>query len=130
MEENNLIVKKALVVEDDPLLSSLLARKLLSERFQVRAAADAPAAFAALEREKSDIVLLDLILPGMDGFEILTRLKADQNLRSIPVLILSNLGQQEDVDRAMSLGAEGFMIKANFTLDEIVQRVKEILNVE
>jgi len=69
-------------------------------------------------------------LPSIDGFEILTRLKADQNWRSIPVLILSNLGRQEDVDRAMSLGAEGFMIKANFTLDEIVQRVKEILDVE
>ena len=117
-----------LVVEDDKFLRELFVRKLFSDGFKVENAIEAKAAFEILERWKPDIILLDLILPGVDGFEILSRIKKDDRLKDIPVIVLSNLGQQEDIDRAMSLGAKDFMVKANFTLEEIIVRVRSILS--
>ncbi|MHB8651641.1 MAG: response regulator [Minisyncoccota bacterium] len=116
-----------MVVEDDKFLRELFIRKLFSEGFKVENAIDAKGAFEILERWKPHIILLDLILPGVDGFEILARLKKDDRFKEIPVIVLSNLGQQEDIDRAMTLGAKDFMVKANFTLEEIIARVRVIL---
>lgn len=113
-----------LVVEDDKFLRELLVRKLASEGFDVKNAVDATAAFAALAERKPAIVLLDLILPEVSGFEILQRIKADPKNKDVPVIILSNLGQKEDTDKAMALGAKDFMVKANFTLDEITAKVR------
>lgn len=118
---------KVLVVEDDKFLRELLVRKLYSEGFTVESAIDAGGAFEILNKFTPNIILLDLILPGIDGFEILSRIKKNNALAGVPVIILSNLGQKEDIDRAMSLGATGFMVKANFTLDEIVNKVRKIL---
>jgi PleD family two-component response regulator len=116
-----------LVIEDDKFLRELLVRKLGSEGFEVQNAIEAQAAFTILAERKPKIILLDLILPGIDGFEILARIKADQKIADVPVIILSNLGQKEDLDKAMSLGAQDFMVKANFTLDEIVTKVRGIV---
>lgn len=116
-----------LVIEDDKFLRELLVRKLSGEGFDVRNAIDAQAAFTILAERKPNIILLDLILPGVDGFEILTRIKADSKISDVPVIILSNLGQKEDLEKAMKLGAKDFMVKANFTLDEIVTKVRGIL---
>lgn len=116
-----------LVVEDDKFLRELFIRKLFSDGFKVENAIDAKGVFEILGRWKPDIILLDLILPGVDGFEILSRIKKDDTIKDIPVIVLSNLGQQEDIDRAMALGAKDFMVKANFTLDEIIARVRTIL---
>lgn len=117
-----------LVVEDDQFLRELFVRKLLSSGFKVENAIDAKAAFEILARWKPDIILLDLILPDMDGFEILARLKKDEHFAAIPVIILSNLGEQKDIDRAMSLGAQEFMIKVNFNLEEIATHVQKVLD--
>ncbi len=117
----------ALVVEDDKFLRDLFVRKLISVGLKVENAIDAKGTFEVLAKWKPDIILLDLILPDIDGFHILARLKKDKRLLSVPVVILSNLGQQEDIDRAMGLGAEGFMVKASFNLEEIAARVHEIL---
>ena len=117
-----------LVVEDDKFLRELLVRKLASAGFDVQNAIEGTAAFAILEKRKPSIILLDLILPEMDGFEILTRIKADPKNADVPVIILSNLGQKEDTDKALKLGAIDFMVKANFTLDEIVTKVRTVLN--
>ena len=119
--------KFVVVVEDDKFLRELLVRKLMSEGFDVESAIEASAAFTILAQRTPNIILLDLILPGVDGFEILTRIKADPKLVNVPVIILSNLGQKEDLDRAMTLGAKDFMVKANFTLDEIVAKVQGIV---
>lgn len=116
-----------LVIEDDKFLRELLVRKLSSEGFDVQNAIDAQAAFAILEERKPKIILCDLILPGVDGFEILRRIKADPKIADVPVVILSNLGQKEDLEKAMTLGAKDFMVKANFTLDEIVTKVRGIV---
>jgi DNA-binding response OmpR family regulator len=118
---------KILVVEDDKFLRELLVRKLYSEGFTVESAIDATGAFDILKRFTPSIILLDLILPGIDGFEILSRIKKDDSLAAVPVIILSNLGQKEDIERAMSLGAIDFMVKANFTLDEIVNKVRKVI---
>jgi len=119
---------KIMIVEDDKFLRELLVRKLYSEGFAVESAIDATGAFEILKRFTPSIILLDLILPGIDGFEILSRIKKDNTLVAIPVVILSNLGQEEDIERAMSLGAVDFMVKANFTLDEIVSKVRKIFS--
>jgi CheY-like chemotaxis protein len=116
-----------LVIEDDKFLRELLVRKLAGEGFDVENAIDAGAAFTILGQRIPSIILCDLILPGIDGFEILGRIKADPKTANVPVVILSNLGQKEDLDRAMALGAKDFMVKANFTLDEIVTKVRSIV---
>lgn len=116
-----------LVIEDDKFLRELLVKKIAKEGFDVQNAIDAQAAFLILEERKPNIILCDLILPGVDGFEILRRIKADPRIADIPVVILSNLGQKEDLDKAAALGAKDFMIKANFTLDEIVAKVRSLL---
>ncbi|MDO8572835.1 MAG: response regulator [bacterium] len=124
----NLNNTKIMVVEDDKFLRELLVRKLYSEGFVVESAIDATGAFEILTRFIPSLILLDLILPGVDGFEILSRIKKDNALSAIPVIILSNLGQKEDIERAMSLGAIDFMVKANFTLDEIASKAKKVVN--
>jgi len=119
--------KFILVIEDDKFLRELLVRKLSGDGFEVKNAIDAEIAFTVLAERTPDIILLDLILPGVDGFEILTRIKANPKIANIPVIILSNLGQKEDLDKAMALGAKDFMVKANFTLDEIVAKVHSVI---
>ncbi len=116
-----------LVIEDDKFLRELLVRKLTSEGFEVQNAIEAEAAFRILAERRPNIILCDIILPGMDGFEILGRIKTNPKTADIPVVILSNLGQKEDLDRAMALGATDFIVKANFTLDEIVAKVRSVL---
>ncbi|MEK9209372.1 MAG: response regulator [Patescibacteria group bacterium] len=116
-----------LIIEDDKFLRELIVQKLVAEGFKVYSAIDGEESFKILEKIMPHLILLDLILPGMDGFEILTRLKKDQKTSSVPILVLSNLGQKEDIDKAVSLGAVGYMIKANFTPGEIVEKVKNIL---
>ncbi len=116
-----------LVIEDDKFLRELLVRKLANEGYDVENAIDAETAFTILGKRVPDIILCDLILPGIDGFEILGRIKADPRTANVPVIILSNLGQKEDLDKAMGLGAKDFMVKANFTLDEILEKVRSIM---
>ena len=118
--------KKVLVVEDDTLLKDMLGQQLTKDGWQVLHATEGAQALTFAESEVPDVMLLDLLLPGMDGFEILTQLQAKEATKNIPVIVLSNLGQQEDVDKAMKLGAADFMIKANFTLDEVSAKIKAL----
>lgn len=116
-----------LVVEDDQFLRDLIVKKLKEEGFSVKEAVDGEEGLRFVRENRPDCVLLDLILPGIDGFEVLKQVKADTSLSSIPVVILSNLGQKDDIDRGLELGAKDYLIKAHFTPGEIVQKVKEIL---
>ncbi|GMQ95272.1 MAG: hypothetical protein BMS9Abin13_385 [Patescibacteria group bacterium] len=119
--------RKILIVEDDKFLRELLVRKLFAAGFEVESAIDATAAFEILKEKKPQIVLLDLLLPGEDGFSILGKIRESAETTSLPVIVLSNLGQKEDIDKALSLGATDFMVKANFTLDEIIEKVNNLL---
>ncbi len=117
-----------LIIEDDPFLSDMLSSALTEAHIPVVHAADAEKGLAILAEQKVRIVLLDIILPGIDGYEFLKRIKSDPKTAPIPVFVLSNLGQKDEVERALSMGAEEFMVKAQLDLSEIVTRVKEILS--
>ena len=120
--------KKVLVVEDDKFLGDLLAKHFTQEGFHFDLAVDGEAAMKKAQENKPDLVLLDLFLPGIDGYEVLKRLKADSTLAPMPVIILSNLGQKDEIDKAMALGAVDFLVKAKFDLFDIVSKVKNILS--
>lgn len=121
-------MSKILVIEDDKFLRELMVRKLESEPgFEILSAIDGESGLKTMKEQKPDIVLLDLILPGMGGFDVLSQMKNDIILAETPVIILSNLGQQEDVDKGMQLGAVDFMIKAHFTPNEIVEKIRQVL---
>ena len=120
-------MKKILIVEDDKFLRELIIRKLSEEEFDVVEAVDGEDGIKKIKEEKPDLVLLDLILPGIDGFEVLSKMKENSSLSSIPVIILSNLGQREDVERGMKLGAVDYLVKAHFTPGEIIEKVKSAL---
>jgi len=121
------MAKKILIVEDDKFLRELIVKKLSSEGYEVPEAVNGEEGVKKIEEEKPDLVLLDLILPGMDGFEVLTQIKKNSELAQIPVIILSNLGQKEDIERGLNLGAVDYLIKAHFTPNEIIEKVKKIL---
>ena len=122
------MAKKILIVEDDSFLRELITKKIANEGFEVVEAVDGEEGVKKSKEEKNiDLILLDLILPGIDGFEVLTRIKADAATNAIPVIILSNLGQREDIEKGLKLGAKDFLIKAHFTPGEIISKVKEII---
>jgi len=119
---------KILIIEDDKFLRELIVRKLSIEKeFEIVNAVDGESGLKVFKESKPDIVLLDLILPGIDGFEVLTKMKQDPALSPVPVIILSNLGQKDDVEKGMKLGAVDYMVKAHFTPNEIVEKVKQTL---
>ena len=120
-------MRKILIIEDDKFLRELISRKISSEGFETVEAVDGENGLEVLKEQRADIILLDLILPGIDGFEVLSRLKADAMLAEIPVIILSNLGQREDVERGLKLGAVDYLVKAHFTPNEIVEKIKNAL---
>ncbi len=119
--------KKIMWVEDDKFLSDIIARKLSTLGCQLVHATEGKEALALAEKEMPDVILLDILLSGIDGFEILKRLKENPNTKHIPALMLSNLGQREDIEKGKKLGAARFMIKATVTLDEIVSEIKAVL---
>lgn len=115
---------KILIVEDDKFLRELMVRKLSQENFQITEAIDGEEGVKKIKEVIPDMVLLDLILPGIDGFEVLAKIKEDSTTASVPVIILSNLGQREDVERGMKLGAIDYLVKAHFTPNEIIDKIK------
>lgn len=119
--------KKVLWVEDDKFLSDIIAKKFATEKCILFHSVDGEEAIKIAEKESPDIILLDILLPKMDGFQILEKLKGGSNTSKIPVIILSNLGQRKDLERGKQLGANQFLIKATVTLDEIISEVKKIL---
>ena len=119
---------KVLLIEDDRFLRELIAQKLEREKFQVMQAVDGEEGLRKLVEQKPNIVLLDLILPGLSGFDVLKKIKESPENAAMPVVILSNLGQREDVERGLSLGASDFLIKAHFTPQEIIVKIQGILS--
>lgn len=122
-------MKSILLVEDDPFLIDIYTTRLKEAGFAVVVALDGPEALNKIKKEKPkpDLVLLDIVLPQIDGWEILREIKSDQNLKDLPVIILSNLGQREEVEKGVTLGASRYLIKAHYTPSEVVQEIKKIL---
>lgn len=121
------MAQKILIIEDDNFLRDLISRKLIKEGFDVIEALDGEEGIRKVKEKKPDLILLDLILPTLDGFEVLSKIKKDTEIKELPVLILSNLGQKDEIERGLQLGAVDYLVKANFTPSEIVGKVKEIL---
>ena len=118
---------KVLIVEDDKFLAELITTKLDKEGYEIVLATDGESGVAKIKQEKPDIILLDIMLPGMDGFEVLENIKKDDEVKGIPVIILSNFGQEEKVEKGLNLGAADYLVKANFTTGEIVEKIKQTL---
>ena len=121
------MAKKILVIEDDKFLRELISQKLLQEGYDVAEVVDGEKGLQALEKEKPDLVLLDLILPGIDGFEVLAKMKGAPETANIPVVILSNLGQKDDIEKGLKMGAVDYLIKAHFTPAEIIEKIRVVL---
>lgn len=121
--------RKILIVDDDTFLAGIYARKFEQEGFEVRLAVDGELALKIAKKELPDAILLDVFLPKLDGFEVLEKLKADPKTRGIPVVLLTNFGQKENVDKGLKLGAVDYLIKAHFMPAETVERVKKALAV-
>ncbi len=121
---------RILIVEDDQFLRDLLTTKLTKEKFSVMSAIDGPGGLEKILKERPDIVLLDIIMPGMDGFEILKRIRnnSDMQIARTPIILLSNLGQEADVAKGRELGANDYLIKSNFTIDEIIEKIQKTLS--
>lgn len=115
---------KILIVEDEDALARVLREKLEKEDYEVEVVDNGADAFSVAEKTRPDIVILDLILPKKDGFEVLAELKADAELKTVPVVVLSNLGEDEHIKRAFSLGASDYFVKTQHPLLEIVEKVK------
>jgi len=120
-------IKKVLVVEDDAMLSMVLAESLKAEKFKVLVVADGSLVFDEVIKFLPNIILLDLILPGIDGFAVLKQLKDDTKTANIPVVVVSNLDQASDVKAVKALGADQYFLKATTKVDVIIDYVKDKL---
>jgi DNA-binding response OmpR family regulator len=118
-----------LLIEDDQFLSDIYRQKFEMEGFRVTSVENAEAGITAVRKKKPDIVLLELLMPKVDGFTVLETLKEHKTTHHIPIILLTNLGQKEDVERGLAMGADDYLIKAHFKPSEIVDKVKHILNV-
>lgn len=116
--------KKIVWVEDDKLIGTILAKKLIASGFDLFHAKNGTEAMRHLSEHVPDAIVLDLLMPGMSGFDILQKVKADPRLKNVPSMILSNLNKQSDIERAKVLGAQKFLVKAAASLDQIVEEVR------
>jgi DNA-binding response OmpR family regulator len=119
---------KILIIEDDVFMAGLLERKFKQGNFKILKASNANQARETITSNQIDLILLDVVLPGTDGFTFLRELKKDEKNSKIPVIITSNLGQQEEIERGLTEGAADYIVKAHSTPGEIVDKVQEILN--
>lgn len=117
-----------LVVEDDQFLSAAYKLKLEKEEFTVSLGQDGQEALDMLQTLTPDLILLDLVMPIKDGFAVLSDLKESEKLRDIPVIIASNLGQDEEIKRGIAMGAVDYIVKSNTSLEEIVQKINQTLS--
>ncbi|MEK7542323.1 MAG: response regulator [Patescibacteria group bacterium] len=120
-------MKKILLIEDDPLLIDIYSTKLKQSGFEVSVVEQGEKALLAIESERPDLVLLDIVLPHTDGWDILSQVQASEELRTIPVVVLSNLGQKEEIEKGLNLGAVKYLIKAHYTPSEIVEEVIKLV---
>lgn len=121
-------MKRILCIEDEKALQKTLTKMLQVSGFDVINAYDGEKGFALAQKETPDLILLDVILPKLNGRDVLKRLKAEETTKDIPVIMLTNLESAEDVEYAIGHGATTYLVKANYELNEIVEKVKEILS--
>ncbi|MFA5086993.1 MAG: response regulator [Candidatus Paceibacterota bacterium] len=117
---------KVLLIEDDKLLRDLLAKKLINNGYVVETAADGEDGMKAMRLNTPNLVLLDIIMPRKSGFEVMKEMRADEMLKDIPIIIVSNSGQPVELDKAKEMGVIDWIIKTEFNPQEVLQKVKKI----
>ena len=115
---------KIVIVEDEEILLKVLKEKFEKANFDVAVAVNGEEAMGIVKKFQPDVILLDLILPKKSGFEVLQEIKSDPELKQTPVIVLSNLGQDEDIKRALQLGAEDYIVKTQHPINEVIEKVK------
>ena len=119
--------KKILIAEDDDFLRGMYQSKLEMEGFLVDVAENGKEAFKAMEKNPPNLILLDILMPVMNGFEFLHQLSASKKNKNIPVILLTNLSGKEDLDKGLKLGAKDYLIKAHFTPEEVIKKIKQYI---
>ena len=119
-------MKKILIIEDDAFLKNLESSKFTHEGFSVASAASLAEIEASMQEGNPDIILLDLMLPDTDGFELLKKFKADEATKAIPVIVFSNLSDDAEMKRVLDAGAAEFMVKSNFTLTDVIDKINSL----
>ncbi|MBU1179081.1 response regulator [Patescibacteria group bacterium] len=122
--------KRILFIEDEEHLQKLAVSALQEAGYEVLSAYDGEAGIKILEERKLDLILLDLILPKKDGFDVLAYMRSKEEMKNIPVIVLTNLEEKFDIGRAMKYGIRAYLVKANYSLDEVISKIKEILGNE
>jgi CheY-like chemotaxis protein len=116
-----------LIIEDEPTLQKTLSAALTDAGYEIKNALDGEIGLKLARELKPNLILLDLILPKLDGFEVLDELKKDDSTKDIPVIILTNLESTPDIERALALGATSYLVKANYDLKDVIEKVKEAI---
>lgn len=124
------MAKKILLVDDDLYIRDLYAEVLKDENYDVLIASDGEEALGVASANIPDLILLDIMLPKMDGIQVLDKLKNDEKLKNVPVIMLTNFGQEDLVKQAVNLGSTEYLLKYNITPGEIIKKVSEVLNPE
>ena len=120
-------MKSILLVEDDPFLIDIYTTKLKESGFSVGIAEDGDDCLRKVKESPPDILLLDIVLPRVNGWEILRKIKQDEKLKQIEVIILSNLGEKDEVEKGMKMGAARYLVKAHYTPTEVIKEIKKII---
>jgi DNA-binding response OmpR family regulator len=118
---------KILIIEDDRYISKMYQLKHSLDGFDVQLAENGRQGVEKVKDFHPDIILLDILMPELDGFEVLKMVKGDEDTKNIPVLIMSNLGQEDHIEKGMSLGALGYIVKSQYTPSRVVEKIKEVL---
>lgn len=121
--------KKILIVEDDSVMQNALQEYLSDEGFEIACAVDGEMGERMAKSEKPDLILLDIIIPKKDGYEVLAEIKKNEETKGIPVVLLTNLGSVEDIEKALNMGATNYLVKADYKLEEVAAKIKEILKI-
>lgn len=120
-------MKNILLVEDDPFLIDIYTTKLKEAGFSVEVAESGELVFKKIKEKIPDLLILDIVLPQIDGWEVLKKIREDLELKNLKVIILSNLGQKEDIEKASKLGVTKYLVKAHYTPSEILKEIKAVL---
>ena len=120
-------MKKILLIEDEEIMIDLLQRKLTQEGYEISVTRDGEEGLKTMREVSPDLILLDIIMPKMGGFEVMEEMQKDKELKKIPVIIISNSGQPVEIDRAQKLGAKDWLIKIEFDPQEVVEKVKKLI---
>lgn len=120
-------MKKILTIEDDSFLKNIESSKFTKSGFEVATAMTKADIASSLSTSTPDIILLDIMLPDIDGYQVLQNLKADEKTKNIPVIVFSNLSSDADIKKMTEAGAAAFMIKSNFTLDEVIEKINSLI---